>query len=133
MDGMSTGGGTEPIAALLATDDDALEARWQRLVERVAARYRRTPTLEALLFLIGIQDRGRGYEPRLDRDRKQDLIMEGTCCAFETLDLYRRVGMDADGFWVWERTRPLPELTVEEQEKVLRLAVLRYFEQLESS
>ncbi len=119
----------DPIAVLLQADDEALAARWQRLTAWVEAHFRREPSIEAILFLIGIQARARGYEPKLAKDRKQDLIMEGTYCVFETLDLYRRVGMDAEGFWIWERTRPLPDLSVEDQEKMLRLAILRYFEQ----
>ena len=116
-----------PLTAYLQADDAALEARWQRLAAWLQERFHRATSIEAVLFLIGIQSRGRGYEPELEKETKQDLVMEGTYCAFEALDLYRRVGMDADGFWLWERTTPLPELSIEAQEKLLRLAILAYF------
>ncbi|QXD14000.1 hypothetical protein GQ464_011080 [Rhodocaloribacter litoris] len=117
------------IEALLATDAAEVETRWQHLDAWMQRRFGRPATIEAVLFLIGIQAHGSGYQPDLDRDRKQSLIMEGTYCVFETLGLYERVGMNDDGFWIWERTRPLPDLDVETQEKLLRLAILRYFDE----
>ena len=118
------------IDSLLQTDSDALAARWQRLQGQLGPRFGEDELkLEAILFLIGIQSTGRGYEPELEKETKQDLIMEGTYCAFETLDLYERIGADEEGRWIWERTpTPLPKLDVEDQEKLLRLAVLRYFD-----
>ena len=120
----------EPVDALLQTDDAVLASRWHRLQAWFGERFgREKPNLEAMLFLVGIQSTGRGYEPRLEKEAKQDLIMEGTYCAFETIDLYQRIGADAEGHWIWERTDvPLPKLSVEDQEKLLRLAVLRYFD-----
>lgn len=119
----------DSIDVLLQTDDDELERRWSRLQAWIQARFGSTPNLEAVLFLIGVQSIGRGYEPELAKEAKQDLVMEGTHCAFETLGLYRPVGADAEGRWIWERTEaPLPKLSVEAQEKLLRIAVLRYFD-----
>ena len=128
MDGVSAM--PDNIQAYLEVDDTVLDARWARLEAWVKDHFKRDVTLEAILFLIGVQSKGHGFEPSLKKEAKQDLIMEGTYCAFETLDLYRRVGMEADGRWLWERTTPMPDLSVEAQEKLLRLAVLRYFEDL---
>ena len=118
------------IDALLQTDEAALTSRWERLRAWLGERFGRAePDLEAILFLIGVQSVGRGFEPKLEKETKQDLIMEGTYCAFETLGLYACVGADADGLGVWERTDVrLPTLSVEGQETLLRLAVLRYFD-----
>ena len=118
------------IDSLLQSEGDALAARWQRLQKQLGARFGEDELkLETILFLIGIQSMGRGYEPDLEKETKQDFIMEGTYCAFETLDLYERIGADEEGRWIWERTTtPLPKLGVEDQEKLLRLAVLRYFD-----
>ena len=123
---------TDPIQAYLETDDAELEARWEKLQEHLQLRFgSEKPGIEGILFLIGIRTRGRGYEPDLAKEAKQDLIMEGTYCAFETLGLYTRVGADADGQIQWRRTGlRLPKLPVEAQEKLLRLGILRYFEDL---
>lgn len=119
----------DPLETLLQADDADVAARWQRLTAWLRERFDREPTIETTLFLIGIQARGRGFEPKLPKARKQALIMEGAYAVFEHLGLYERVGMDADGFWIRERTRPLPALSIERQEKLLRVAILRYFEE----
>ena len=120
-----------PLQPYLDADDAALEARWQEMERWVQARFGREPTIEAILFLIGIQARGRGFEPELAKDAKQNLIMEGTFFAFETLGIYERVGMEDDGFWIWERIiEHPPDLSVEQQEKLLKTAIIRYFDEL---
>jgi hypothetical protein len=110
-------------------DDALLEERWHRAQEWLRGRFDREPGIEAMLFLIGIQSRGRGFEPELDKDQKQDTIMEGTFCAFERLGFYERVGLDENGFWIWERiVHEIPKLSVEDQEKLLKLGILSYFD-----
>jgi len=118
-----------PISELLAEDDAALKARWDVLIVRLADRFQRTPDIEALLFLIGIQSVGRGYEPELPKERKQSLIMEGSYLAFETLGVYSRVGMERNGFWIWEKNFDLPKMSVEDQEKLLQIGILNYFDE----
>lgn len=118
----------ESVEEILSIDGADLEDRWQELTGRLSAQFGREMTIEALLFLIGVQSQGKGFEPALERERKQEMIMEGTYCAFETLGFYDRAGMDEDGLWLWERRIPVPSLEVEEQEKLLHVAILNYFE-----
>ncbi len=120
-----------PLRSLLdATPDVA--PRWHVLQEWVQERFGREPSMESILFLIGIQSRGRGFEPELEKDNKQALIMEGTYCVFATLGIYEPAGMERDGSWVWERKMDMPTgLSVDEQETLLQIAVLRYFDELE--
>ncbi len=120
---------TPEIATLLDTDDEALALRWDTLCVWIRSHFKREASLEGVLFLIGIQERGKGFEPKIPRHKKEAIIMDGTYLAFETIGLYRRTGMEADGAWIWERVIPLPGLDVEAQEKLLKLAVLRYFEE----
>lgn len=119
----------DPIEGHLATDDEALAARWLEVERRVGDRFGRDTSIEAILFLIGVQSRGRGYEPDMDKEAKQDTIMEGTYCAFEKLGLYERIGVDENGFWLWERSvESIPKLPIEEQEKLLKLGIVLYFD-----
>lgn len=112
----------------LRTDDAKLEERWAHVETWVRDRFGRNVSIEAILFLIGIQSKGRGFEPNLEKEAKQDTIMEGTFCAFETLGLYERIGLDEDGTWIWERTvDAIPKLPVEQQEKLLKLGIVQYF------
>lgn len=119
----------DPIERHLATDDEELAARWLEVERRVGDRFGRDTSIEAILFLIGVQSRGRGYEPDMDKETKQDTIMEGTYCAFEKLGLYERIGVDENGFWLWERSvESIPKLPIEEQEKLLKLGIVLYFD-----
>ncbi|MFQ5572223.1 MAG: hypothetical protein ACE5G0_21315 [Rhodothermales bacterium] len=118
-----------PLQTHLAADDAEQEAQWGRLQTWVKERFGKEPGIEEILFLIGVQSLGRGFEPHLDKETKQALIMEGTYCAFATLGIYERVGMEDNGHWIWDRRiAPPPDLSVDEQEKLLRAAILRYFE-----
>jgi hypothetical protein len=118
----------DPVRHWLDVYDAEGEERWRRLEAWLRGRFERDITIEATLFLIGVQLRGRGFEPKIHRDRKQDVIMDGTFCAFEALGFYQRVGMEEDGAWIWERLLDIPaELTVEDQERLLKMGVLEYF------
>lgn len=118
----------EPIERHLAADESDLTAEWSRVEEWIEHRFGRDTSIEAILFLIGIQSRGRGYEPELAKEKKQDTIMEGTYCVFEKLGIYQRVGLDEDGFWIWERTvDKIPGLPIDDQEKLLKLGIVAYF------
>lgn len=130
MDGVNGDGGAGvDIRSLIERYGEEDERRWEALSGWLEECYGREITLEAVLFLIGIQARGRGFEPDIERDRKQDVIMEGTFSAFASLGMYERVGMEQDGSWIWERVaEPVPDLPVEEQEKVLKSAVIKYFQ-----
>jgi len=117
------------VSQQLAIDDETLENRWKALSAEIEARFGRTPDVDAYLFLIGVQSVGRGYEPDLPKERKQSLIMEGSYLAMETFGIYSRVGMERNGFLIWEKEIDLPQLSVEEQEKLLRIGILNYFEE----
>ena len=43
------------------------------------AVFRLVESLEAALFLIGVQEAGKGVEKPVTKEEKQALIMEGTC------------------------------------------------------
>lgn len=119
----------EAVARWLESYERDGEERWERLRAWLGARFEREITVEAALFLMGIQSRGRGYEPKIHRDRKQDVIMDGTFCAFESIGFYDRVGMEHDGAWIWERRVTPPEgMSIEDQERLLKVAILEYFE-----
>lgn len=114
---------------LLEYPEEKLASRWSRVDSWLQERFGRDNSIESVLFLIGIHSRGLGFSPKLEKEQKQELIMEGSFLAFETLGHYERVGMDSDGAWIWERRVELPDLSVEQQEKLLRIGITRYFEQ----
>src|SRR5690625_901002 len=81
MDVVSDGTGERhPFEERVAAFGPDHHREWQQLIEWLEREYDREITLEAILFLVGIQSRGRGFEPELDRDIKENVIMEGTYC-----------------------------------------------------
>lgn len=123
----------EPIRVLLHDQESSVAARWEQLQARLVNQFGKAPGIEGILFLIGVQTRGRGFEPDLDKDAKEALVMEGTYSAFATLGLYEPAGMEANGSWIWARTvEPPVDLSIDEQELLLKIAILRYFDQLPS-
>lgn len=118
------------LSDLIALDDAEAARRWAVVEAWARRRFGRDgASLEGLLFLIGLHGAGRAYEPRMERDEKERLIVEASLLVFEAVGGYRRVGMDAQGAWIWERTDAWPPtLAPEAQERLLRLAVAFYLE-----
>jgi hypothetical protein len=116
------------LADLLALDAAEADRRWTAVEAWMRARFgKEEASPEGVLFLIGLQGAGRAYEPRMERDEKERLVIEASLLVFEAVGGYRRVGMDASGAWIWERTGAWPEaLPPEAQERLLRLAVAFY-------
>ncbi len=119
----------ESLDALLETADREIESRWPALEQWLAERFGSDVSIESILFLIGVQSRGIGFSPKLEKEAKQELIMEGSYIVLETLGHYERTGMDEHERWSWEHRVQLPAIETEDQEKLLRLGILRYFEQ----
>lgn len=108
--------------------DPAFDDRWAALEAWLHDRFGQDVGIDGLLFLIGLQAQSRGFEPDLSKEEKQNLIMEGSYCALASLGFYEQVGMEPDGAWIWERLHPLPTLAVDDQERLLCLGILKYFE-----
>ena len=107
-------------------DAPTVDAAWARVAAWARARFGRDVGLEGVLLLIGLHAEGRAHEPKLAKEEKERLIYEASFLVFEALGLYTRVGVDAAGAWLWERTGPAPALDADAQERLLRWAVAAY-------
>ncbi len=123
------GGLTPDDQQLIEFPDAKLEEKWRTLEDWLTTRFGRDTSIESILFVIGVQSRGIGFSPKLEKEDKQEMIMEGSCLALETIGHFQRIGMDEREHWIWERRVAVSGLTVDEQEKLLRIGILRYFEQ----
>ena len=113
----------DPRSVVLDRSDLELEAEWARLVAWWGDRYRRDPTVESAMFLVGLQVLGLGAPRHMSREEKQDVIMEGTWRVLEAVGKARRLESGE-----WERTAELSVLSTSDQEKLLRTGIVRYFE-----
>ncbi len=107
--------------------DLAFEKRWRDLVKQLSTRFDAgTPDLNAILFLIGVQELGQGAR-EFKKDEKVALMHIAICVVLLPYGYYRELGRDADGWPHFERVRDLPPLVPEEQERLMKEAVLGYF------
>ncbi|MFY0651549.1 MAG: hypothetical protein JXQ96_05925 [Cyclobacteriaceae bacterium] len=108
--------------------DLELERNWQSTLDMVAAMVGKKPAdLNGVLFLIGVQELGRG-KLNFSKEEKQDLIHIGICKVLSLSGFYELEGLDKDGWPHWKKAKPLPHFDLLEQEKLLKLHVIEYFE-----
>ena len=83
--------------------------------------------LNAVLFLIGVQELGKGNKT-FSKEEKQDLMHIGICKVLSLSGYYELEGHDKDGWPHWKLIKKLPHFDLLEQEKLLKMHVMEYFE-----
>jgi hypothetical protein len=106
---------------------DDLQQRWWILEAKLAERFGKRPDLEAILFLIGMQETGYIKE-KITKEQKQDLMHVATCRLLMQSGYYELEGIDKDGWPHFRQTKALPALSATEQENFLKDHILLYFE-----
>jgi hypothetical protein len=89
------------------------------------------PDLNAILFLIGIQELGEVREG-FTKEEKQDLIHIAVCRLLSSDGYFEFVGLDAEGWPHWKPAKALKKIDVKSQEKLLKEKIISYFNELES-
>lgn len=106
-----------------------LERKWHQLLLFVEETIGKKPKdLNGLLFIIGVQELGRGAKP-FSKEEKQDLLHIAICKVLSLSGYYTLEGLDKDGWPHWKMVKKLPHFDLLEQEKLLKMHVLEYFEQ----
>jgi hypothetical protein len=109
--------------------DLSLERRWQQLRLKLGEEVGRRPKdLNGILFLIGVQELGTGPKT-FTKEQKQDLMHIAICKVLSLSGFYELEGVDEEGWPHWKLVKKLPHFDLLEQEKLLKLHVLDYFEQ----
>jgi hypothetical protein len=108
--------------------DLELERTWSSLLSSMEAMIGVKPKdLNAVLFLIGVQELGKGKKI-FSKEEKQDLMHIGICKVLSLSGYYRLEGLDQDGWPHWEMIKKLPHFDLLEQERLLKMHVIEYFE-----
>ena len=110
-----------------ATDLEELKRRWNELCERLRDSFGEDPDLQGILFLIGVQELGKG-PVKFSKDEKQDLMHLAVCRLLSHYGYYMLTGVDDEGWPHWELVTQLPALTLKEQDLLLKQAAIDYFE-----
>ena len=108
-------------------DLQLLKDKWEKLCLHLANQFGEAPDLQTILFLIGVQELGKG-PMKYSKDEKQDLMHIAVCRLLSGFGYYELKGLDEQGWPAWEMLKKLPPLTLREQDLLLKQAALEYFE-----
>jgi hypothetical protein len=105
---------------------DDLQTRWWDLEARLVERFGKKPDMEAILFLIGVQEFG-DIRKKFSKEQKQDLMHVAVCSLFAQSGIYELEGVDEDGWPHFRQLKPLPVMDMIEQENFMKDHILLYF------
>ena len=106
---------------------DDLQVRWWNLEAKLVERFGRKPDMEAILFLIGMQETG-FIRKDITKEQKQDLMHVAVCSLLIPGGYYEHEGTDADGWPHFRQLKEMPVMSPAEQENFLKDFVLHYFD-----
>ena len=108
--------------------DLELEKKWQQILLKLQPIIGKKPKdLNSVLFLIGVQELGKGKKI-FSKEEKQDLMHIAICKVLSLSGFYELEGVDQDGWPHWRLVKKLPHFDLLEQEKLLKMHVIEYFE-----
>jgi len=109
-------------------EDWQLDYEWLKVRHRIKDKFSKEelPDLNAILFLIGIQEVGQ--QRKFSKEEKQDLMHVAVCTLLAKIGMYEKVGTDDEGWPHFELIKQLTPLSREEQEEVLKEQVVLYFD-----
>jgi len=108
-------------------EDLDLNKDWKRLMYFFIRTTGKKPTTNTLLFLIGVNELGKGKKA-FSKEEKQDLMHIATCKLLSLSGYYQFEGHDAEDWPHYKAIKPVPKLSLEEQEDLLKLNMIEYFE-----
>lgn len=84
------------------------------------------PQIDTMLFLIGVQELGSGQQ-KYTKDDKLNILHIAVCRLLEPFGYYKFKEYDDDGYPHFDEVTPLPELKPNEQQILMKKAIIQYF------
>ncbi|MEJ7557232.1 MAG: hypothetical protein WKF66_02920 [Pedobacter sp.] len=110
-----------------------IHARWKELQTKIAAEFDSdVPDLKVILFLIGVQELGKG-PGKYSKRQKEELMHIATCRLLSEMGFYELEGLDQDGWPHWKLIKAVPSFAMMEQELLLMSLAVQYFDDIYSS
>lgn len=109
-----------------------IHAKWKVLQQKIAKEFDSDiPDLKVILFLIGVQELGKG-PGKYSKRQKEELMHIATCRLLSEMGFYELEGLDQDGWPHWKLIKPVPSYAMMEQELLLKSLAIDYFEDIYS-
>lgn len=110
-----------------------INRKWVALQHQTAQQFdTETPDIKVMLFLIGVQELGKG-PMKFTKRQKEELMHIATCRLFSAMGFYELEGLDQDGWPHWRLVKPIPNYTLLEQEMIIKSLIIDYFEEAMSA
>jgi hypothetical protein len=107
--------------------DIEFETKWNLVVDIISKPYGEKLEFDAILFLIGVQELGKGYR-KFSKDQKLEIMHIAICSLLAPYGYYDFSGYDNEGWPHWTPSEKLPHLKPLQQHHLMRQAVVNYFE-----
>lgn len=108
-------------------DESDISARWKQVEDLMQERFGKIPDMEAILFLIGVQELGQTSR-KFTKEQKQDLMHIAVCTLLSQSGYYKHEGFDEDGWPHFTEIKPVSGMDLEGQETFLKAHIIDYFE-----
>ena len=102
------------------------EQRWKPIEEMLTERFGKKPNMEAILFLIGINELN-NLKKKYTKEQKQDLMHVAVCTLLSQSGYYAVDGYDQDGWPHFKELQAVPKMEMMEQEQFLKEHIIAYF------
>ena len=107
--------------------DEEVEKEWQKTLKALGTQFGEELDVKGVLFLIGVQELGKGHKV-FGKDEKLGLMHIAVCTLLEGYGYYEFQGKDEEGWPHWKSTEKLPSLKPLEQERLIKQAIVLYFQ-----
>lgn len=104
-----------------------VNSKWNQLLEYLESKLGEKPDYDGILFLVGLQELGFIPE-KLNKNQKVDVMHVAICSLLSNYGYFSFEGNDKDGWPHWKQEESLPNLKPMQQEKLIKEALIDYFE-----
>ena len=112
-----------------SSGDGDFALRWYKVRNRVKEEFGQRPDLNAILFIIGMNEVGVIKEV-WEKEEKLNLMHVAVCRLLSTEGYYKLMGADEEGWPHYQAVKGIPPLSMKEQEELLKRKIVEYFETL---
>jgi hypothetical protein len=107
-----------------------IEYEFSKIAKQLFDQFGEGLDIQSILFLIGVQELGKG-RMEFSKNEKLDVMHIAICTLLSPYGYYEYEGKDADGWPHWKVNEKLPALKPEQQQQIMKQAIVEYFNKSE--